>query len=346
MKTAKIVIAAGCAIGGILFLGAGFVLYRGIVRFHTAKADLDVAKRNLAGYYDAKVFPSNGNVKQELDNAEQLDVWFNDLMSTLEKGNVVSSERSPSKFIGVSEAVRKRLVAEGQRSGAELPTPAQSFAFGFDRYSGTGTLPKPADVPRLMEQLAIINRLTMVMFNNRIKSISKIERDEFEDSTGPVNENASGESNRRPRRGGSSSRTTRSPSSRASSASKTSVKKAGIIGDDDLFAKLHFAFEFRAKESALVGILNALSTPPMFLVVTSLSVKKDTPELVPMVPEVEDERAELSGFGDTTAKAAPEEEQKLGPNYPVCGIKMEIPMEIRLELDVYKFGEADVDSGD
>ncbi|MBT3194632.1 MAG: hypothetical protein HN341_18965 [Verrucomicrobia bacterium] len=341
MKTAKILIAVGGAVGAILFLSAGFVLYRGIVRFSTARDDLTVAKRDLARYYEAPIFPSRENVQKELGNVEQVDVWFDELMDTLGEGNVTSGERSPSKFIGVSEVVRRRLVAEGQKAGAELPEPARSFAFGFDRYSGTGELPKPQDVPRLMEQLVIINRLCLVMFNNRIKSISKVERDEFEDSPGPVTEASapSGSTRGRSRRGSSTQGASSSRASRAKS------KLAGVIGEDALFAKLHFVLEFRAKESALVGILNALSLQPMFVAVTSLSVEKATPELVPAVPEVDAEHSDRSGFGGVTEPEVPEENQRLGPNYPVCGIKMEIPMDIRLELDVYKFKEAAVDSG-
>ncbi len=81
----------------------------------------------------------------------------------------------------------------------------------------------------------------------------------------------------------------------------------------------------------------------MFVVVTSLTLSKTTPELVPKPVESDEDDG---GFGDPSAKASPLVAQRLGPNYPVCGIKMEIPMDVRLELDVYKFREAAVDSGD
>jgi hypothetical protein len=88
----------------------------------------------------------------------------------------------------------------------------------------------------------------------------------------------------------------------------------------------------------------------MFIVVTSLTIKKKTPELVPPVPVVVDEDSsagdDILGFGSARKKPKKEKVQpRLGPNYPVCGIKQEIPMEIHLELDVYKFKEADSDTG-
>jgi hypothetical protein len=186
-------------VGGILFLTAGAVLYRSIVRFGTANDDLNSVKLELASYYEAPIFPSAENVEQELENARQVDVWFAELMQTLGEGNVNSAERSPSKFVGNLEKVRKRLIGESRKAGTALPSTPQSFAFGFDRYAGTGTLPKPQDVPRLMEQLAIINRLCTVMFRNRIKAISIITRDAFEDATASVAANPPARTSRRRR---------------------------------------------------------------------------------------------------------------------------------------------------
>jgi hypothetical protein len=349
MKTLKIIILSASAVGLTLFIAVGFILFRGITRFNTARADLDRAKTNLERYYEAPIFPSRENVDKELANAEQIDAWFDELMGALGKGNVTSKQRSPSKFKNVFEVARKRLVNEGQKAGTELPASGQPFAFGFDRYSGTGTLPKPQDVPRLTEELVIINRLTHVLFKHRVKAISKIERVEFEGKPGTAaNVNApaaagganSGNSRRRP-----SSRRGRSGRSGAAQVQPNAAgpKNAGVIGNDDLFAKLHFVFEFRAKESALLEIINALSAQPMFVVVTSLSLSKETPELVPKPAEVEGD-SNFGGVSSTPADAVVT--HRLGPNYPVCGIKMEIPLDIRLELDVYKFREAAVDSGD
>jgi hypothetical protein len=345
MKTARIIVTVSCAVGAILFLGAGFVLYRGVGRFNAARENLENVKRDLDRYYKAKPFPSKDNVNQERANTEQVDAWFNALMSTLGGGNVTSAERSPSRFKIAVEAASRNLIKAGQKAGAELPSTGE-FAFGFDRYAGTsGTLPKPQDVPRLMEQLVIVNRLCLVLFKHRVKALTKIERDEFEaagDAPSSYDAPPSSVSRRGSRRGSSSSR---EPESTSASAPR-SVALAGIIGKEDLYARMHFAFEFRAKESALLGILNALAANRMFITITSLSLSKPTPELVPLVVNPEDEEATNRGFGDVSEATKSPETQKLGPNYPVCGVKMEIPMDVRLELDVYKFREAEVDSGD
>ncbi len=345
MKTAKIIIAVGCSVGAILFIAAGFVLYRGVGRFNAAREDLDGAKRELDRFYKAKTFPSKENVQQEDANAEQVDAWFNELMTTLGKGNVTSTERSPSRFKIAVEAASRNLIKAGRKAGTELPE-SGDFAFGFDRYAGTsGTLPKPQDVPRLMEQLVIVNRLSLVLFKHRVKELTRVGRDEFESAGGAAPAPERDASTRRSSRRTSTSRAGRA-SAGSSATSSSSSANAGILGEKDLFAKMHFTFEFRAKESALLGILNALAANPMFINVTSISLSKPTPELVPVATGSEAGDASTPGFAIAAAPEEASEVEKLGPNYPVCGIKMEIPMEVRLELDVYKFREATIDSGD
>ncbi len=336
--------------GCLLFLGAGIVLYRGVGSFNSARDDLKKAQSNLDRYYKADAFPSKGNVARELENAKQADAWFDDLMVDLSKGNVASDERSPSKFIGAFEAVQRRLTSEARKTGTELP--GEVFPFGFERYSGTGVLPNPQDVPRLTEQLVIANRLCGILFKHRIKMLSKLERQEFEDAaegaSSVVNEsnvsNNNRDSERRDdRRRGGRRRNQEPPPDETLNASAN----AGIIREGALYAHMHFALEFRAKQDALLDILNALAAHPMFIVVTAVKITKPVNQLVPDIKEVdENSDADIFRRSSEGAEEQPVEPLKLGPRYPVCGIKMEIPLDVRLELDVFKFKEMTVDSGD
>ena len=348
MKTAKIIIISGCALGAVLFMGAGFMLYRGITDFNESRSNLENLKIKLEQYYKAKIFPSQENVKVELDNSKQADEWFNSLISTLSKGNIVSTERSPSKFITTGNAVRRSLRKKAQKAGTVMPDSKSSFAFGFERYTrNDGTLPKSEEVPRLIEQLAIINRICTILFKNNIKEISLVKRDVFESTGALVPNDAENSDNKRGHRNARNARNRRK--SPVVDDSPSNVGQVGIISGDSLYAKMHFVFEFRAKEKALLDILNALSTTKkMFIVVTSLSLSKATPELVPKIADpLAAEPDAIIGFGNPRKKKEKEAvaPPKLGPNYPVCGIKLEIPMDIHLELDVYKFKEADSDSG-
>jgi hypothetical protein len=351
MKTAKIIIISGCTLGAVLFMGAGFMLYRGITGFNQSRNNLDKLKISLEQHYKSKIFPSRENVKIELENADQADEWFNNLISTLSKGNIVSTERSPSIFITTGNTVRRNLRKKARKAGTVMPDSKSAFAFGFERYTrNDGTLPKSEEVPRLIEQLVIINRICAILFENNIKEISSVKRDEFE-SIGNIVPGVDVDNSGSRRRSGRSrnSRSARTHS-RPTAVHRASdnVSMVGIIGEDSLYAKMHFVFEFRAKEKALLDILNALSTGKMFVVVTSVSLSKSTPDLVPKIVDPAEAEPDAGiGFGGSHTKKEdkPVEPPKLGPNYPVCGIKMEIPMDIHLELDVYKFKEADSDSG-
>ena len=322
------------------------MLYRGVVGFNQARADLNGSKASLGRYYNAPVFPSLENVKTVNKNARQMDSWFNDLIKRLAAGNVVSNDRSPSHFIAAGNQVRRQLIKKARKAGTELPDAKTNFAFGFERYTGADkALPKSDDIPRLIEQLVIINRITSILFENGIKSITSVKREVFEKTANESLEDADMVSHSS-RRGSRSRRRGRSNSSRMKSSSHK-VTDVGIIKPGEIYAKMHFVFEFRAKEKSFINIMNAFSTSDMFIVVTSVSISKRTPKLVPPEPTVDVKESDVvdafdSGVGKNDDKVA---KPKLGPDYPVCGIKMEIPMDIHLELDVYKFREAGLDSG-
>jgi len=348
MKTAKIIIISGCALGAVLFMGAGFMLYKGITGFNESRSNLDNLKIQLEQHYKAKIFPSQENVKIELDNSKQADEWFNSLISMLSKGNIVRNERSPSLFITAGNKVRSSLKAKARKAGTVLPDSKSSFAFGFERYTGTdGALPKSEDVPRLIEQLVIINKISTILFQNGIKEMSSVKRDVFESTGALASEGAAEDNgNNRRRRNARNGRDRRH--SQAAGGGSANVSQVGIISGDSHYAKMHFVFDFRAKEKALLDILNAFSTSKMFIVVTSVSLSKATPELVPKIAEpLTPDSDAIIGLGNRRQKKEKEAvaPPRLGPNYPVCGIKLEIPMDIHLELDVYKFKEADSDSG-
>ncbi len=322
------------------------MLYRGVASYNTSKTALTRLKSSRERYYKSKVFPSQDNVKIVKENTKQIDAWFNKLITKLSAGNVISNDRSPSHFITMGNRVRLGLVKKARLAGTELPGEKKNFAFGFERYTGADRdLPKPEDIPRLMEQLAIINGISTILFNNGIKSLSLVKRDVFESTVADAPDDSVVQANRsRSRRSRSRRR-----SSSVSQSHSTNKAEVGLLTGDKFYAKMHFVFEFRAKEKSFINIMNAFSKNKMFIVVTSLSINKKTQKLMPdmVVQDKEDKsKGADSIFGDgSSAGDSDIQPQRLGPDFPVCGIKMEIPMDIHLELDVYKFKEADRVSG-
>jgi len=337
MKKAQIITISVCAVGAIALLLSTVVLYRGVSGFKTASGSLKTARSKLERFYREPVFPSAANVQLEKANAGQVDRWYDELAAQLRKGNVVSKERSPSAFKTVYLArTLERLFREAQAAGTELP---DGFGFGFERYAGTPTLPRPDDVPRLMEQLVLINRFSRILFANRIKAVSAVERAVFEDlvQAAPAPEPVQTRRNVR--------RNTRQTAAPAPAAVKSA--EPGVVPEGGLFGSYRFAIEFTAKETALLGVLNALSASPSFTVIKIVRLNKNVPELMPVVQQAAEARVALPvpGFG-AAAPATPQPVVRLGPNYPVSGLELEIPMQVRMELDVYKFkGDSD-ESGD
>ncbi len=345
MKKKQIITLVACSIGGLLLLGAAYLLFRSMMQFRRVDAQFAQLQNRLGQFYRAEAFPSLENVGRERENQEEVEAWFAQLMAELGKGNVSSEERSPSRFVGVLERARERLLQQAASGRVRFPEGTRAtFAFGFDRYVGTGRLPAPDDVPRLTEQLMLVTRLAWVLFESEITSLRSIERDVFED--GPA---------------ASVMEPTPTPTTRRSAARRADtaaaappVRVPGIIAQDEDFGVYRFVLEFSARESALASVLNAFSSGPTFVVVRSLTLRKEVPNLLvvrtapqpgaPAQPATARPVADVSflfgGLEDPAQEraAAPRQESTvLGPSHPVSGIEMEIPMQVRLELDVYKF---------
>jgi len=330
MKKAQVITLSVCALGGISLLAATWILLRGVMRFNETASALNASRQQLSEYYREPIFPSSENVQREESNTSQMKLWFSDLTAALRKGNVASDERSPSRFVGILDRTRERLMRDAQAAGTELPP---SFAFGFDLYTGTGALPRPDDVPRLTEQLVLVNRVCKILFDNRVKELRVVERGLFEEGAAAIAISPAVATHAATAGSGRPSASGRNVP--AHTGSGVAAMQPGIIPEEGLFGKYRFSFEFNAKETALIAVLNALASSPAFTVVNVVRIAKDVPVLMPAAPEP---AAETIAAEQTTIH--------LGPNYPVCGLEMEVPMRVRIELDVFKFkGESDESGG-
>lgn len=340
MKKAQVITISFCAVGAIALLAAGFFLYRGISRFGQARESLVAAKTRLEGFYREPVFPSTDNVRRENTNTVKLAGWFDELAAELRKGNkyIISDERSPSAFKTVYlKKALELMLREAQSAGTELPA---NFGFGFEQYAGTPTLPRPDDVPRLMEQLKLVTRISRILFANRVKAITAIGRAAFEEQALSASPAPAAMGEPAP-----TGRASRRPRTQTAAAPPPVTGQPGVVPEGALFGKYRFVIEFSAKESALIGVLNALASSPSFTVVKVVRLNKGIPVLMPVtVDPAAAGGVSISGLGAPAATSAPV--LRLGPGYPISGLEMEIPMQVRMELDVFKFkGDSD-GSGD
>ena len=324
MKKEKMLLIAAASIGGIFFLVAAILLYESVSNFHDLEAKLASKKERLNSYYTEDPFPSRENVKAENANVQTVVQWGNELIKRLSDSNITSTDSSPSLFkkrLGITGSILRQ---KALKRNTALP---ENFSFGFSAYSQE-MRPNPDDVPRLTEQLKITKKLCEILLTNCVNSITSITRDEFEKKQSSNNEVTSERSGRRR----SSRRQSRAPNSTPSSSPEKSVSNAGIIKDGKLHTKYHFVLDFIGSSSSLLAVLNDLASSDMFAVVTSVRVKKDIPVLMP----------ELTSKVDET-ETNPDQPLLHAPERPVqirvCGSEMELPIEIHIEVNVYKFRE-------
>ena len=330
MTVKKILIFVGIGAIAVLVGLAGFLLYRGYRQFSRTSGTLRTSKMSLDSYYAKNPFPTDDNLKVERQNGETLDSWLDRLMSELREGQVEPRTIAPATFMTRFNRVQNDLMDVAKESGTDCPG---DFAFSFERYALTGELPAPPDVPRLTQQLTMVEGLCRLLFSAGITELSSVERDVFETAQGEESSTATA-SPRTGRRAG-----------RVRPGKGLSRHDAGLFAKKALSARFHFTLKFTARESAVLPILNGLATHDMFAVVTSVSFTKKDPDVlqpdreqVAIVKETQ-EGVDQETDGDGVVKPptmAPSRSERI-----ISGLERETPMQVSLEVDVYNFAKSE-----
>ncbi|MFW6152566.1 MAG: hypothetical protein ACOC6C_06275 [Verrucomicrobiota bacterium] len=299
MTRKKIFFLAIAAVLAVLFIVSAILLFRGITEFRREEARVNNKKTQLHNYYEKKPFPSSENVEIERENVVVAREWFERTFAALRERQIeTGDERSPSVFILNLQNKHQEIVDMFSRN--------KSISIGFERYLAEDMrTPRPAEVPRLTEQLAIIEQLASILSRAGVKTVGKIEREVFESA------------------GAGRGR------SRGRGAAKLRNPDAGLVPEGSLYGKYRFVLSFEAKEEELLKTLNALTDHDLFAVVVFLSVEKQKGDVK--------HPAEIAAAGKNAGED--KGEPPLREDRLVSGLQLEKSMSIRLELDVYKFAE-------
>ncbi len=322
MKKKNVIVIALVVVLALVFLVSCFLLIRGISQFSKEEKTLNRSVSTLRNYYARNPFPSPENVEREDENGEELLRWMADLAGALREGQIEPIQKTPAQFLRLFSQTRDELKAVAAKTKTSLK---DDFAIGFERYSASGSLPAPMDVPRLAQQLVIADQICRVIFENGATELSKLQREVFESaaaSAAPASSPTGARGSRRRRT---------SPAAAASSGGGRAWRvsaSAGVLGENDLHARMRFGVSFEARQDALFGILNALAAHDMFAVVTLLKLEKTGDDVNP--PAKADEEA----AGDLVADPSeyPPRSQRL-----MSGDMLEKPMRVTMEIDVYRF---------
>jgi hypothetical protein len=327
MKTKSVVVIALVSVLVLVLAISSFLLARGIGQFSKEEKKLDRSVNTLRDYYGRNPFPSSDNVTREEANGTALLDWMANISSALREGQVEPIQKTPAQFRRLFIQERDELVRVASQNKILLP---EGFAFGFERYSSDGTLPAPSDVPRLAQQLVIADQLCRVIFESGATELSALRREEFE-SAG-VKAGAGVKHGGRPVRRTRSRQTTTVSTSGARSWKVT--PDAGVLNRKDLHARLRFGVSFEAREEAVIKIMNALAAHEMFTVVSFLNIKKLGDDVTPP--------AKLVGKADDVLAGGAAEHPPRAERL-MSGPMLETPMQVTMEVDVYRF--ADLTSG-
>ena len=329
----NILIIVGVIVALLLIGLCTVLLFRGISKLDEKEKELARKKTEHEIFYKNNPFPSKQNAEQEKKNVEVLEEAIGKLAGRLKADEVKVVPTTPSAFMSLLGSKRRELGGMADQNGAGLPA---NSAFGFERYClPDSPLPPPAELPVLSQQLTIIEQVCGILFQGKVKEITKITRDEL-DRPGPGVVPAGGGN----RPGG------------AGSASSSSRNAAAKTEDKPPFTKLHFVFEFKAKERSILYVLNRIASSKIFMVVTGLKLEKEFPDILDVraAGTAAGERPERSSGDDdddpvaaaahTATNALAISDRALPRDKRLMsGLKMEKPMKVTMFLEVYKFAE-------
>jgi len=293
---------------GLLFLGSVFVLVRGFLQFSEVESTLRESNDTLRALYQRNPFPSHENLKFERENLAVLEREWMGLQSALCEKQVEPLGQSPAVFINQFFETQRGLLSKASAAGVSVP---KNYDFSFGRHM-TGNLPAPQDVPRLTQQLKIVQTLCGVLYAARINKLSAITRQEFEvDAAGATTVSAPG-------------------SARFSemSVKNTTDPMAGIIPAGKLYGQWHFFLQFSGRESSVINVLNGFAKSSLFVVVSRVNIEGE---------EKLFERKEVAVAKTGDDSLVVKEPPKARDYRVMCG--RDAFLNVKLELDVYQFAK-------
>lgn len=298
----------------LLLLGAGAGLFLSAGLYSRQALALDAVTARLQQLYRRDPFPAKANVRTEDENLKDVVDRYNELNELLRAGQVNLQPMEAADFMQFLEKSLRKLRDRLQTARIKFP---EKYAFGFDKYAG-GQLPSSGDIPRLVQQLKIIEALCDILRESAIVELVAIERENFEQA-GRGGTDASGG-----RRG-------------------TPAPEAAVAASDEgkLVASQHFKISVKAKENAAIEMLNLLASRPMFMVVTRVEVANPRqeysaggPASTPAVAASTSGKPVVSGASNTSGVSGAESESVARERQIVLGRE---ELDVKLDVDVYQF---------
>jgi len=286
----------------LLMLGAGAGLFISARMYSRQVQALDAVTGRLKQLYQRDPFPAAENVRKEAENLQDVIDQYNELNELLRAGQVNLQSMEAADFMQFLEKSLRGLRSRLQNAGIRFP---EKYAFGFDKYAG-GQLPASGDIPRLVQQLKIIEALCSILQDAAITELVAIERENFEQAL----------------------RGADAPAGRRGAPVPEAAENAP--GGDQLVYSQPVRILFKARENAVITALNLLASRPMFMVVKRVEMTNPRQEYSSAAVAAPAAAARAPGAPESPAPgvaAARERQIVLGRE----------ELDVRLDLDVCQF---------
>jgi hypothetical protein len=325
MNRTRIVFAGLLVAMFALLAAGGYALVRRTAAAREARGQRDAAFTRLVAIFQANPFPDAANADRMNSQVQRLGQMRAAMTNTLAQRDVPLPELSPSRFIqDLQTALRDRLQARAPIVEGSRVIP-EGFAFGFDRYLGANApMPAEADVPRLAQQLVMVENLVNEVYASQVSALRGIEREVFEAAAATAPEPEAARPRNRARAGASA-----------------------------FYRSQRFRMVVEGRQSTIGDLLNRFAAMPMFVVVQDVEMRKQGEDLRP--PQAAAPGAPVPGapgtsvFGspeaarstDSAGEAAAPAEAPVSDLPPsrrlVSGREIDPLIEARIELDVFNF---------
>lgn len=320
MKRQQIILIVCGVLMGVVCLGAGWFLLSAMSVRSAAAEERNQASDELKRIYNAKVFPSEENIKRVREDKRALEGWLDATSNLVHKGDLTIDEKTPAGFKQSLQATVRALSAHpGVVKGKVVES---GFKFGFDKYLGeSDSLPKPEHVGRLTRQLTTIEMICKELYKANILSLETITRETFEEATAePVQQE---EPRRRSNR-------------RDKQAAREAAPAPAASAAGEFFSKQRYTFVFQARPGAFIDALNRLASMDLFVVVAETEFRKTDDPLQKF--DARKKRNDPASPAEAPGGAAAVDLAKV-PHVDriVTDPEIEPPVSVKLDVDIYSF---------
>jgi len=330
MNKTKTILAAGGAVSAILVVVAGVFVYNAFDEAESTNKSVRDNIDKLKRLYSKKLFPEPKNIEIEKANAEEYNRRFAELTNIVTRGAIPAESFSGGTFSTMLGDRLKVLRGKAPRDADGNTVVGDTFNFGFDERM-KGVHPHERQVPRLMKQLKLVEKLTDELYKAGVVSIEKINREEFEIADSSESQSSGGGGGVRVRGGRTGSGS--GSGGNFTLGSVVSEKVEGVPAGVSV-SRERFGFQFTTYESGLVDILNRLNKFEPFVMVNDIGFIKKTPlgdVVFPVIPA-----AAAKAPADPAVPVPP----VIAVRFPdISGPVREVPVSVTLVVDVYDFAD-------